>query len=101
MRLSGEGSEEVADGISAHEGDAGRDWDREDMGRFVWPRLRQILAAAEAATRDELLATGSERRQRNDPERLKAVHSELLESLPGSFYPVYNAERELWQLGIR
>lgn len=101
MRLSGEGSEEVADGMSALEGDAGRDREREDLGRFVSPRLRQILAAAETATRDELLATGSERLRRNDPERLEAVLSELLEDLPGSFYPVYNADRERWELGIR
>lgn len=101
MRVSGEGSEEVADGMSVHAGDVARVRDRQGVGRFVSPRLRQIVAAAETAARDGLLPAGSERPGGNDPERLEAALSELLEGLPGSFYPVYNAERERWELGIR
>lgn len=101
MRVFGEGSDEVADSMSAHGGAAGRDRDREDLGRFVSPRLRQILAAADTAARDELLATGSEAWGPDGPERLEAVLTELLEGLPGSFYPVYNSDQQRWELGIR
>lgn len=110
MGVSREGSEGLAGArgahgevMSVHEGEAGRDRGREDLGveRFVSPRLRQVLAAAEPGAREELLATGAERLRRNGPDGLEAVLSELLEALPGSFYPVYNSERRRWELGIR
>ena len=101
MRGSGRGSERVAGGRSAHEAARGYRRDREEVERLVSPRLRRVLAAAEAGALDELLARYAGRRRRNGGDSLEAALTELLEDLPGSFYPVYNAERGRWELGIR
>lgn len=117
MGLSRERMEEVAGAGGAPEGamstyegqggamsapgaEAGRTPGREDVGRFVSPLLRQVLAAADSAARDELLGAGAGRLRWSGAESLEAVLTELLEDVPGSFYPVYNAERERWELGI-
>lgn len=90
----------MADGTSTHERAVGPDRDSEDVWRFLSPRLRRMVGGGDPSVRDERWGTGPDPFDRGDPEAVKKLLAKRLAELPGSFSPVYNGERQRWEVRI-